>query len=130
MKRRRPKRKVSRRKPGMIALRGNDRRAPVSPGQRKLRFGDRWDYAPAPEASGHIKIKPRYELFIGGKFVAPNSRKYFDSINPATEEKLSEIAEAGTRDVDLAVKSARRAHHHAWSKISGRERGKYLYRIA
>src|SRR5881392_1598445 len=98
--------------------------------ERHLDFGDRWAYAPAPEASNYIKIKPRYQLFIGGKFVAPRSGKYFGSINPATEEKLAEIAEADARDVDLAVKSARRAYDSVWGKLSGRERGKYLYRIA
>src|SRR6476469_2340246 len=101
---------------------------PVS--ERRLNFGDRWGYAPAPEASDYIKLQKRYSLFIGGKFVAPKSGKYFDSINPATEEKLAEIAEANARDVDLAVKSARKAYKKVWSKMPGRERGKYLFRIA
>ena len=65
-----------------------------------------------------------------GNFVAPHSGKYFDSINPATEERLAEIAEADAHDVDLAVKAARRAHRRVWSKLPGRERGKFLYRIA
>jgi aldehyde dehydrogenase (NAD+) len=103
---------------------------PLAAKERHLNFGDRWSYAPAPEAHSYIKLKPRYQLFIGGKFVAPRSGKYFDSINPATEEKLAEIAEANARDVDLAVKSARRAYKNVWSKMPGRERGKFLYRIA
>src|ERR1051325_5609739 len=78
--------------------------------ERHLNFGDRWGYAPAPEAHNYIRLQKRYQLFIGGKFVAPKSGKYFDSINPATEEKLAEIAEANARDVDLAVKSARKAY--------------------
>src|SRR5213082_2185795 len=98
--------------------------------ERRLSFGDRWSYAPAPEAHDYIKLQPRYQLFIGGKFVAPRSGKYFPSINPATEEKLAEIAEADARDIDLAVKSARRAYKNVWSKMPGRERGKFLYRIA
>jgi aldehyde dehydrogenase (NAD+) len=98
--------------------------------ERHLNFGDRWGYAPAPEAHDYIKLQKRYPLFIGGKFVAPKSGKYFSSINPATEEKLAEIAEANARDVDLAVKSARKAYKKVWSKISGRERGKFLFRIA
>src|SRR5882724_10024206 len=101
---------------------------PVS--ERHLNFGDRWGYAPAPEAHDYIKLQKRYPLFIGGKFVAPKSGKYFDSINPATEEKLAEIAEANARDVDLAVKSARKAYKKVWSKMPGRERGKFLFRIA
>ena len=98
--------------------------------ERRLSFGDRWSYAPAPEANDYIKLQKRYSLFIGGKFVAPRSGKYFDSINPATEEKLAEIAEANARDVDLAVKSARKAYKKVWSKMPGRERGKFLFRIA
>ena len=102
----------------------------LAPSERRLNFGDRWSYAPAPEAHDYIKLQPRYQLFIGGKFVAPRSGKYFDSINPATEEKLAEIAEADAHDVDLAVKAARRAYKNVWSKMPGRERGKFLYRIA
>jgi aldehyde dehydrogenase (NAD+) len=98
--------------------------------ERQLNFRDKWAYAPAPEAHGYIRIRPRYQLFINGKFVSPNSGKYFASINPATEEKLAEIAEANARDVDQAVKAARRAYRNVWGKMSGRERGKYLYRIA
>src|SRR5437764_143894 len=101
---------------------------PVS--ERRLSFGDKWGYAPAPEAHDYIKLQKRYPLFIGGKFVAPKSGKYFDSINPATEEKLAEIAEANARDVDFAVKSARKAYKNVWSKMPGRERGKFLFRIA
>ena len=107
-----------------------DRRVALPPKDRYLSFGDRWSYAPAPEASNYISIHKRYSLFIGGKFVAPKSGRYFDSINPATEEKLAEIAEGDARDVDLAVRAARRAYETVWSKLSGRERGKYLYRIA
>jgi aldehyde dehydrogenase (NAD+) len=97
--------------------------------ERRLSFGQKWDYAPAPETVP-VRIAPRYKLFIGGGFVAPGSAKYFDSINPATEERLTEIALAGERDVDRAVKAARRAYESVWSKMPGRERGKYLYRIA
>src|SRR6187401_1858031 len=80
---------------------------PVS--ERRLNFGDRWGYAPAPEAHEHIKLQKRYPLFIGGKFVAPKSGKYFDSINPATEEPLAEIALANQADVDAAFQSAQKA---------------------
>jgi aldehyde dehydrogenase (NAD+) len=97
---------------------------------RRLNFGAKWDYAPAPEDSKNYAIAPRHELFINGKFVTPRSKKYFDSINPATEQKLTEIAAANAADVDSAVKSARRAYEKVWSKMPGRERGKYLYRIA
>lgn len=98
--------------------------------ERRLTFGDKWDYAPAPEDSKNYAIAPKHELFINGKFVTPTSGKYFDSINPATEEKLTEIAAANAEDVDKAVKSARKAFDKVWGKMPGRERGKYLYRIA
>jgi aldehyde dehydrogenase (NAD+) len=137
---RRPKRKMTTRKDlrrsRALVVREKkpqNYRVALPPGERRLSFGERWSYAPAPEASDYIKLRPRYELFIGGKFVAPSrgrGRQYFDSINPATEEKLAEIAEANARDVDLAVKSARRAYRNIWGKMPGRERGKYLYRIA
>src|SRR6266850_6927242 len=107
-----------------------DHRHVLPPNERRLSFGDKWSYAPAPEASNYIKIRPRYQLFIGGQFVNPRSGKYFKSINPATEEKLAEIAQANGRDVDLAVTSARRAHNYIWGKMPPRERAKYLYRIA
>lgn len=104
---------------------------PVVPlNDRRLNFGNKWDYAPAPEDSKNYVIAPRHELFIGGRFVAPHSGKYFDTINPATEEKLSEIAHGDAEDVDAAVKAARRAYENVWGKMPGRERGKYLYRIA
>jgi len=84
--------------------------------ERRLAFGQKWDYAPAPEAFEYIRIEPRQQLFIGGKFTAPCSGKYFDSLNPATEEKLSEIAVGDARDVDEAVKAARRAFQRSGAK--------------
>jgi aldehyde dehydrogenase (NAD+) len=98
--------------------------------ERRLNFGNKWDYAPAPEDSKNYVIAPQHELFINGKFVAPTSGKYFESINPATEQTLTAIAAANAEDVDSAVKSARKAYDKVWSKMPGRERGKYLYRIA
>ena len=98
--------------------------------QRHLNFGNKWDYAPAPEDSKNYTIAPRHELFINGKMTAPSAGKYFESVNPATEDTLTEIAAGNEKDVDAAVKSARRAYDKVWSKLPGRERGKYLYRIA
>jgi aldehyde dehydrogenase (NAD+) len=95
----------------------------------KLDFKTDWAYAPAPEDTKHISLKKQYDLFINGEFVKPNSKKYFDSVNPATEQKIAEVAEADEKDVDKAVKAARKAFDK-WSKISGKERGKYIYRIA
>ena len=97
---------------------------------KPLDFSGDWSYAPAPESTGHIEIKKKYDLFIDGKWVKPSSGKYFDTINPATEEKLSEIAEANQADVDKAVKAARKAYNNVWSKMHPKERAKYIYRIA
>jgi aldehyde dehydrogenase (NAD+) len=113
-----------------IVDRNGEADEPIAKKDRSLDFGGRWNYAPALEASNYIKLRDRYQLFINGRFVAPKSGEYFDSINPATEEKLAEIGSANEKDVDLAVKAARRAYKNVWSKMPGRERGKYLFRIA
>ncbi len=97
-------------------------------------FGDGqavpWEYAPAPEARDVVKLQARYGLFIGGKEVAPRSGQWFTTIDPATEEPLAEVARAGMEDVDQAVGTARRAFRRSWGELPGRERAKYLFRIA
>ncbi|MCE3260174.1 MAG: betaine-aldehyde dehydrogenase [Bacteroidetes bacterium] len=90
----------------------------------------KWDYAPAPEAKDHAKIKKQYDLFINGEWTKPSTKKYFDTISPSSEEKLSEVAEAGEKDVDLAVKAARNAYEKTWKKMPAKERAKYIFRIA
>lgn len=89
-----------------------------------------WDLAPAPESTDHVSIKDGYDLFIGGKFVKSSGGKRFESINPATEKVVTEITEATPADVNKAVKAARSAYEGHWSKMSGGERGRYLFRIA
>ena len=89
-----------------------------------------WDYAPALEGTSHVNIQKKYDLFIDGKFVRPSSGKYFDTYNPANEEKISEVAYGNAKDVDKAVKAARKAYKNVWSKVSPSERSKYIYRIA
>ena len=92
--------------------------------------GSNWSYAPSPESSDHFKLKDQYGLFISGKFVPAASGKRFATSNPATEKILAHVADAGEKDVDKAVRAARTAYEKIWRKMSGRERGKYLYRIA
>jgi aldehyde dehydrogenase (NAD+) len=87
-----------------------------------------WDYAPAPETV-KVRIEPRYGLFINGEFVEPRGGKHFATINPANEQHLSEISEAGADDVNAAVVAARAALP-GWAGLPGAERGKYLYRLA
>jgi aldehyde dehydrogenase (NAD+) len=102
--------------------------AVIPPKERRLSFGGKWAYAPAPES---VAVKPnaRYELFIGGTMVPPKSGAYFPSLNPASEKPLAEIALGGAADISAAVSAAQKAFK-SWSKLPGRERGKYLYRIA
>ncbi|GGM62875.1 aldehyde dehydrogenase [Micromonospora sonchi] len=89
-----------------------------------------FEYAPAPESRSVVDIKPSYGLFVDGTFVDPADGGSFKSINPASEEVLSEIAEGGAQDVDRAVRAARKAYDKVWGPMPGRDRAKYLYRIA
>ena len=96
----------------------------------RLKFDSSRNLAPALESRSAAKIDSKYDLFINGKFEKPESKKYFDTINPADEEKLSEVAEANEADVDKAVKAARNAYDKTWKKMPAKERAKYIYRIA
>jgi aldehyde dehydrogenase (NAD+) len=89
-----------------------------------------FDYAPAPESRSVLDIRSTYGLFIGGEFVDPLAGGSFKTVNPATEEVLAEVAQADAADVDVAVRAARRAYDGVWSRLPGRERAKYLFRIA
>jgi aldehyde dehydrogenase (NAD+) len=89
-----------------------------------------FDYAPAPESRSIVKIEKSYGLFIGGKFIASHSKKRFPTINPATEELLSQISLGDKSDIDKAVAAARTAQLKVWSKLPAKERAKYLFRIA
>ena len=105
---------------GRIAL------APGSP----LKSPEVWGYAAAPEARDYLAIAPRYDLFIGGRWVRPKNGKRIASINPATEETLAEVADGSAADIDRAVKSARTAYDKYWRRCSPASRAKYLFRIA
>jgi aldehyde dehydrogenase (NAD+) len=89
-----------------------------------------WEYADAPESKDVVRLQDRYGLFIGGEFVEPKSGKYMATIDPSTEEILAEVPQAGPEDVDLAVAAARDAFESRWRDVPGRERAKYLFRIA
>ncbi|MEU0086450.1 aldehyde dehydrogenase family protein [Streptomyces sp. NPDC006274] len=86
-------------------------------------------YAPAPESRSIVDIAPSYGLFIDGEFTDAADGKVFKTVSPSSEEVLSEVARAGAEDVDRAVKAARKAFGK-WSALPGRERAKYLFRIA
>ena len=89
-----------------------------------------FEYAPAPESASIVDIRPAYGLFINGEWVDGTDGRSFKSVNPATEEVLAEITEAGPADVDRAVTAARTAFETVWGPMPGRERAKYLFRIA
>jgi aldehyde dehydrogenase (NAD+) len=90
----------------------------------------RFEYAPAPESTATVEIKSSYGLFVNGEFVESADGGTFKSVNPATEEVLAEVAEAGTGDVDRAVRAARAAYQDVWGPMPGRDRAKYLFRLA
>ena len=97
---------------------------------KSLKYKGKWDFSPSIESLKNLSIQKEYQLFINGQFQQPLAKKYFPSINPSNEQQLSRIAKAEAEDVDMAVKSARAAFNGQWGKISGKERAKYIYRIA
>lgn len=88
-----------------------------------------WSYDPAPESTDHVQLKKQYELFIDGAFIKPAQENYFETTNPATNEKIASVANASEDDVDKAVKSGQKAFK-SWSNLPAKERGKYIFRIA
>ncbi|MGH3732064.1 MAG: aldehyde dehydrogenase family protein [Acidimicrobiales bacterium] len=87
-------------------------------------------YDPAPESASVAHLRPSYGLFLDGEFTDPESHVSFDTLNPATEQPLARVVQASSEDVERAVASSRRAYDQIWSKTTGAERAKYLYRIA
>lgn len=90
---------------------------------------EKWPLSPSLESIQHISLENQYKLFIDGKWVKPSSGVYFPTTNPADESHLASIAHANEKDVDKAVKAARKAFP-IWSKLSASERAKYIFRIA
>src|SRR5438093_6182292 len=88
-----------------------------------------FEYAPAPESRDIARLRPSYQIFVDGQF-RDGAGEAVKTINPADETPLAEVAEAGPQDVDDAVTAARRAYERAWGRMPGRERAKYLFRIA
>ena len=88
-----------------------------------------WDYAPAPESTDHVRLRDDYGLFLGGEFRAPLDGRREPTINPATEEPIAQIAYAGEADLRAAIEAAKEAQPK-WAALPGRERAKYLFRIA
>jgi len=87
-----------------------------------------WEYAKSSESKDHIRLKDRYDLFIGGKWV--KTSKYFDTVNPANEGVIVKVAYASSSDVNKAVLAAENAYEKVWSKTPPKEKAKYIFRIA
>jgi aldehyde dehydrogenase (NAD+) len=77
-----------------------------------------------------VRIAPRYDHFIGGRWVRSSSGETFATVNPATEDELAQVAVGTPEDVDLAVKAAREAYERYWRPMRPADRAKYVYRIA
>ncbi len=90
---------------------------------------EKWPLSPSLEGTQHISLQNQYNLYIDGKWVEPSSGVYFSTTNPADECHLASIAHANEKDVDNAVKAARKAFP-SWSKLPASERAKYIFRIA
>src|SRR3954465_12713678 len=88
-----------------------------------------FEYAPAPESRSIVDIAPSYGLFIDGEFV-DGTGESFKTVNPATEEVLTEVSAGSAADVDRAVKAARGAFTRVWGPMPPAARGKSLFRIA
>ena len=88
-----------------------------------------WEYAPAPESAATGRLRERYRMFVGGEFVDGHGGDV-PTVNPATEQPLAQVTWSSTADVDAAVRAARTAYETTWSRMTGLQRGKYLYRIA
>ncbi len=90
----------------------------------------RFPYAPAPESRAVVNLRPSYGLFVNGEFVEPSDGTMFETVDPSSEEVLAQVTSAGPVDVDRAVTAASRAQQEVWGPMPGKERAKYLYRIA
>ena len=90
----------------------------------------RFPYAPAPESRAIVNLKPSYGLFINGEFVDPLDGGHFKTESPSSQEVLAEVSWAGPADIDRAVTAARRAQEDTWGPMPGKERAKYIFRVA
>jgi aldehyde dehydrogenase (NAD+) len=89
-----------------------------------------WEYAPAPESREIVALQERYGLYIDGRFVPSSDGAVFPTIDPSTEQVLAHVSRATAADVDRAIRAARRSQRRSWGALPGRERAKYLFRIA
>jgi aldehyde dehydrogenase (NAD+) len=72
----------------------------------------------------------REDLLVGGRWRPARSARYFETVNPSTEEVIAEVAEAGAADIDAAVAAARAALNGEWGRMRAAERGRILLQLA
>lgn len=99
-----------------------------------MKIFETMDYGKAPESQQQVNQwldahKRKFGIFVDGDFTQPKKPKHFFSFNPATGEKIAQIMQSSKKDVDNAVKAAKKAQK-TWSKLTGFERAKCLYAIA
>ena len=71
------------------------------------------------------------KMLIDGQWRDSASGKTFETVNPATEEVIAQVAEGDAADIDLAVKAARKAFDSGpWRKTDARDRGRLLNKLA
>ncbi|KAK6748202.1 hypothetical protein RB195_001056 [Necator americanus] len=100
---------------------------------RKMRGGDKItiEYDPIIMNVNNMELKFPHELFIDGKFQPSSSGRLFDTINPNDESVICKVSKADVNDVNKAVAAAKAAFEKGeWRKMSARERGKRLYKLA
>ena len=81
------------------------------------------------DVAQHIAIRPQYDNFIGGKWVAPVKGRYFDNVSPINGQVVCTVARSSAEDIELALDAAHAARE-AWGRTSAAERARVLLRIA
>ena len=81
------------------------------------------------DVAQHIAIRPQYDNFIGGKWVAPVKGRYFDNISPVNGQVVCTVARSSAEDIELALDAAHAARE-SWGRTSPAERARVLLRIA
>lgn len=76
-----------------------------------------------------LKLKARYDNFIGGDWVAPADGEYYQNLTPVTGQPLCEVASSGKKDIDLALDAAHKAKDK-WAHTSVQDRAAILFKIA
>ncbi|MBA8793286.1 aldehyde dehydrogenase (NAD+) [Friedmanniella endophytica] len=88
-----------------------------------------FSYAAAPESAAIGRVRDRYLPYIDGEFVEGKGAD-LETVNPGTGELLSVVSTVAEEDLDVAVRAARTAFDGPWSRLTGAQRGAYLFRIA